>query len=48
MDQLFMILGWGSPIGIGIFLTLLGSMIYLIAKADEISKRAKHEYRDKK
>jgi hypothetical protein len=48
MDQLFMILGWGSPIGIGIFLVLLGLMIFLIAKADEISKRAKSEYKNKK
>jgi hypothetical protein len=36
-----LILGWGSPIGIGIFLVLLGLMIFLIAKADEISKRTK-------
>jgi hypothetical protein len=36
-----LVLGWGSPIGIGIFLVLLGSMIFLIAKADEISKRTK-------
>jgi hypothetical protein len=36
-----LILGWGSPIGIGIFLVLLGFMIFLIAKADEISKRTK-------
>jgi len=36
-----LILGWGSPIGIGIFLVLLGSMIFLLAKADEISKRTK-------
>jgi len=48
MEQLFMILGWPSPIGLGIFLFLLGSMIYMIAKADEISKRIKHEYKDKK
>jgi len=27
--------------GIGILLALLGSMIFLLAKADEISKRAK-------
>ena len=32
---------WGSPIGLGIFLVCLGGMIYLIAKADEISKRTK-------
>ena len=36
-----LVLGWGSPIGIGIFLALLGSMIFLLAKADEISKRTK-------
>lgn len=47
-DTLFMILGWASPIGLGIFLFLLGSMIYMIAKADETSKRAKREYKEKK
>ena len=36
-----LVLGWGSPIGIGIFLALLGTMIYLLTKADEISKRTK-------
>ena len=36
-----LVLGWGSPIGIGIFLVLLASMIFLLAKADEISKRTK-------
>ena len=40
MDWVLM-LGWGSPIGIGIFLVLLGLMIFLLAKADEISKRTK-------
>jgi hypothetical protein len=35
------VLGWGSPIGIGIFLVLLGLMIFFIAKADEVSKRTK-------
>ena len=48
MEELFMILGWASPIGLGIFLFLLGSMIYMISKADEIGKRARHEYKDKK
>ena len=37
----FLVLGWGSPIGIGIFLVLLGAMIFLLSKADEISKRVK-------
>ena len=36
-----LVLGWGSPIGIGIFLLLLGTMIFLIAKADKISKHTK-------
>jgi len=39
--DLFLVLGWGSPIGIGIFLALLGTMIFLLAKADETSKRTK-------
>ena len=39
--DLFLVLGWGSPIGIGIFLALLGSMIFLLAKANEITKRTK-------
>jgi hypothetical protein len=42
--DLFLVLGWGAPIGIGIFLVCLGTMIYWIARADEISKRTKHEY----
>jgi hypothetical protein len=41
MMDWILILGWGSPIGIGIFLVLLGSMIFLLAKADETSKRTK-------
>ena len=39
--ELFLVLGWGSPIGIGLFLVLLGGMIFLIAKADKISKHTK-------
>ena len=39
--DLFLVLGWGSPIGIGIFLALLGSMIFLLARANEITKRTK-------
>ncbi len=48
VDNLFMILGWPGPVGIGIFLVCLGAMIFLLAKADEVSKRAKREYKDKK
>ena len=39
--DLFLVLGWGSPIGIGIFLVFLGSMIFLLTKADETSKRTR-------
>jgi len=42
--DLFLVLGWGAPIGIGIFLICLGTMIFLIAKANALSKRTKHEY----
>ena len=41
MDDLFLVLGWGAPIGLGIFLVCLGAMVWLLAKADAISKRAK-------
>ncbi len=47
-DALFMVLGWASPAGVGVFLVCLGTMIFLIARADEISKRIKHEYKNKK
>jgi hypothetical protein len=33
MDNLNLVLGWGSPIGIGIFLVCLAGMIYLLTKA---------------
>ncbi len=41
METLFPILFWSGPIGLGIFLALLGVFIWLLAKADEISKRTK-------
>jgi hypothetical protein len=48
MGDWILILGWGSPIGIGIFLVLLGIMIYMIAKADALKKRTKREDQEKK
>jgi hypothetical protein len=33
MDNLNLVLGWGSPIGIGIFLVCLAGMIYLLSQA---------------
>ena len=43
-----MILGWGSPVGLGIFLLCLGGMLYFLAKTDEISKRGKRGRKGKK
>ncbi len=47
MEDLFLVLGWGAPIGIGIFLVCLGTMIWLLSKADEISKRTKAMMKEK-
>ncbi len=46
--SMFLVLFWTGPIGIGIFLVCLGAMLYLIAKADEVSKRVRREYKEKK
>ena len=40
-NTLFLLLFWSGPIGVGIFLVFLGAMLYLLAKADEVSKRTK-------
>ena len=47
MENLWLVLFWTGPIGIGIFLLCLGGMICLLAKADEISKRTKAMVREK-
>ena len=47
MEDLFLILGWPGPIGVGIFLVCLGTIIWLTAKANEISKRTKAFSREK-
>ena len=41
MDNLMLILGWGSPIGIGIFLVCLAGMIYILTLADRKHKNKK-------
>ena len=46
-DTLFLLLFWTGPIGIGIFLVCLGAMLYLLSKADEISKRTKAMVKEK-
>ena len=47
MTDWYMVLGWGSPIGIGVFLLLMATMVFVLAKADESSKRAK-KYKESK
>ncbi len=39
MPDLMLVLGWGSPIGTGIFLLCLGGMIFLLSKASAKSKK---------
>jgi len=46
-DTLFLVLYWTGPIGIGIFLVCLGAMLYLLSKADEVSKRTKALVKEK-
>jgi len=41
MEDLWLVLYWTGPIGVGIFLVCLGGMIYLLTKADEKSKHTK-------
>ncbi len=47
MDNLWLVLYWTGPIGVGIFLVCLGGMIFLLTKADEVSKRTKAFSREK-
>ena len=47
MGDLWLSLYWGSPIGLAIFFVGLGGMVYLLSKADEISKRTKAFAREK-
>jgi len=46
-DTLFLLLFWTGPIGVGAFLALLSTFIWLLAKADEISKRTKAMAKEK-
>jgi hypothetical protein len=47
MDELFLILFWSGPIGIGMFLALLGVFIWLLAKANEINRRTRAMEKEK-
>jgi hypothetical protein len=49
VENLWLVFFWSGPVGLGFFLLCLGTMIYLLTRADEISKRVKREYKaDKK
>ncbi|MFA5134539.1 MAG: hypothetical protein WC505_01990 [Patescibacteria group bacterium] len=39
MSDIYSVLGWGSPIGTGIFLLMLGGFIYLLSKASKEKKK---------
>ncbi len=47
MENLWLVLFWTGPIGIGIFLVCLGGMVYLIAKADAIKKSVRWKEKEK-
>jgi hypothetical protein len=47
MEELWLVLFWSGPIGLGIFLVLLGAFIWLLAKADEVSKRTRAMVKEK-
>ena len=47
MGEWFLILYWTGPIGIGIFLALLGVFVFMLARADEINKRTKAMMKEK-
>ena len=44
---MWMVLFWSGPIGLGIGLALIGTFVWLLAKADVISKRTKAFEREK-
>ncbi len=41
MENLWLVLFWSGPIGVGIFLALLGTFIWLLAKAEAIKTKTK-------
>ncbi len=45
--DMWLVLFWTGPIGVGIFLVCLGTMIYLISKADAIKKSVRLKEKEK-
>jgi len=48
MEGLWLVFFWTGPIGIGLFLALLGVFIFLLAKANEINKRVPRKDKERK
>ena len=40
MEDMWLVFFWTGPIGVGLFLALLGIFIFFLSKANEINKRA--------
>ena len=45
--DMWLVFYWTGPIGVGVFLVCLGAMIFLLTKADEVSKRTKLMMKEK-
>jgi len=43
MDNLIQIIGWGSPIGVGIFLLCIAGMIFILTKAQKAKDKDKKD-----
>jgi hypothetical protein len=41
MDELWLVLYWTGPIGVGFFLMSIGVMVYLLAKAKNLDEPTK-------
>jgi len=48
MEDLWLVLFWTGPIGVGLFLALLGVFIYLLARANEVNKRVSRKDKERK
>lgn len=46
MENLWLVLFWTGPIGVGIFLVCLGTMLYLLSKADAIKKGTRRKEKE--
>ena len=47
MENLWLVLFWSGPIGVGIFLVCLGIFIWLLSKADAVKKSAHGKEKEK-